>query len=241
MLENMNTWKETLLSLQEGCQKNEAVIEEVRKEIEAQEERNRQAVRGMADRLKAQIASLEDLLKTVQSDSLYLVPADHSDRDSYIDSLHQALTRSEELLASTLSLLDEKESAAPAKPEEEAKQAREEPVIPPFPQSALLGNWIHYFQKDMYTCQCFWADGEFKEYDFKDRRLIEERSGSYRIDDHDVLMTYSNGKKAVYTVTGFSVDCLDYLIDDTAIRFDYMPEDLLNSLLEENADRLGRI
>lgn len=102
-----------------------------------------------------------------------------------------------------------------------------------FPRQALLGNWIHYFTKDMFTCQCFWDDSEFKEYDFKNNELVEERSGTFHVKDGKVYMDYTEGRQSVYTVTNYSDDCLEYLINRTAIRFDYMPEDQLNSLLEK--------
>lgn len=104
-----------------------------------------------------------------------------------------------------------------------------------FPRQALLGNWIHYFSKDMFTCQCFWDDSEFKEYDFKNNELVEERSGKFHVKDGKVYMDYDEGRQAVYTVTGYSNDCLDYLINRTPIRFDYMPEELLNNLLENTS------
>lgn len=68
-----------------------------------------------------------------------------------------------------------------------------------------------YFQKDLYTCQSFWDDHEFKEYDFRGKELMEERSGSYAVENGKVLLTYPDGKKMVYVVTGYSDDCLDYL------------------------------
>lgn len=104
-----------------------------------------------------------------------------------------------------------------------------------FPRQALLGNWIHYFSKDMFTCQCFWDDSEFKEYDFKNNELVEERSGKFHVKDGKVYMDYDEGSQAIYTVTGYSNDCLDYLINRTPIRFDYMPEELLNNLLENTS------
>ncbi len=104
-----------------------------------------------------------------------------------------------------------------------------------FPRQALLGNWIHYFSKDMFTCQCFWDDSEFKEYDFKNNELVEERSGKFHVKDGKVYMDYDEGRQAIYTVTGYSNDCLDYLINRTPIRFDYMPEELLNNLLENTS------
>ena len=84
----------------------------------------------------------------------------------------------------------------------------------------------------MFTCQCFWDDSEFKEYDFKNNELVEERSGKFHVKDGKVYMDYDEGSQAIYTVTGYSNDCLDYLINRTPIRFDYMPEELLNNLLE---------
>lgn len=153
-------------------------------------------------------------------------------------------------------------SVAPAKVEEpetaEAVQAATEPAVTMedvqnsetipleeeeevlsigFSPAALYGNWIHYFSKDKFTCQSFWEDGEVREYDFVGSNLVEERTGQYEVRDGKVYLKFTNATPTEYTVTGYSDDCLDYLVDSKPIRFDYMPEHLLNSLFEDSAQQ----
>lgn len=249
---DIKVWKDTLNELQNLSEMNEIVIHEVQEEIALQEERKKEEVQKLYEKVKAQEESLEALQKTLDTNSLFPLPVDQQAKDSFVQSVDERLANTRALLEATRHLLDSPTTSketlaklhgrslpAPASASSGADKAsqsvKEEPVKDnSFPQQALLGNWIHYFQKDMFTCQCFWDDGEFKEYDFIDGSLVEERTGTFRIADRQVVLRFSDGKKTRYTITGYSDDCLDYLIDDTPIRFDYMPEDLLNALLEDS-------
>lgn len=234
---DIKVWKDILTELQSNSEQNEVVIQEIQEEISLQEQRNKLEVKKLYEQIKEQTASLEKLLQDVKKDTLFTLPADEPTRESFIKTLEERLENSRQLMDYTASLLDT-QTTAPETIEKirfGSRSKKANGVRAQFPRQALLGNWIHYFTRDMFTCQCFWDDGEFKEYDFRDNRLVEERNGKFHVDQNKVVMDYDEGKQAVYTVTGYSDDCLDYLINKTPIRFDYMPEDLLNTLLEENA------
>lgn len=231
---DIKVWKDILSELKANSEQNEVVISEIQEEIALQQQRNKQEVMTLCDTLREQTKSLEELLHTVKTGGLFTLPADHKTQQSFEQSLEERLENSRQLLDYAQNLLEA--GTTPSKTLETLHKPVSAPdkesVRAQFPRHALLGNWIHYFTKEMFTCQCFWDDSEFKEYDFKDNRLVEERSGTFKVENNKVIMDYEEGKQAVYTVTGYSDDCLDYLINRTPIRFDYMPEDLLNNLLE---------
>lgn len=234
---DIKVWKDILSELQSNSEQNQVVIQEIQEEITLQEQRNKLEVKKLYEQIKEQTESLEKLLANLKKDTLFTLPADEATRESFEKTLEERLENSRQLMDYTASLLDT-QTTAPETIEKirfGSRKAKESAVRAQFPRQSLLGNWIHYFTRDMFTCQCFWDDGEFKEYDFRDNRLVEERNGKFHVEDNKVIMDYDEGKQAVYTVTGYSDDCLDYLINKTPIRFDYMPEDLLNTLLEENA------
>lgn len=233
---DIKVWKDILTELKTNSEANEVVITEIKEEISLQEQRNKREVKKLYEKVKAQTEDLEALLARLKSDELFALPSDEPTRESFMKSVEERLENSRQLVDYARSLLDS--TTTSTETFERLRRSKKEPAVrATFPRQALLGNWIHYFTKDMFTCQCFWDDDEFKEYDFRDNKLVEERSGKFRVEDGKVLMDYSEGKTAVYTVTGYSDDCLDYLINKTPIRFDYMPEDLLNNLLEENVKK----
>lgn len=237
---DIKVWKDILSELKTNCEQNEIVISEIEEEIKLQEQRNKQEVKKLYEQVHRQTEELEALLKKLKDDTLFSLPADQETLASFEKTIQERLQNSRQVTDYTASLLDSRtttpETIEKLRPGSRSAQKGSRDfgkVRASFPKDALLGNWIHYFTKDMFTCQSFWDDNEFKEYDFKNRELVEERSGRFRIEEGKVIMDYEEGKQAVYTVTGYSDDCLDYLINRTPIRFDYMPEDLLNSLLEE--------
>ncbi len=234
---DIKVWKDILTDLKESSEKNEIVITEIQEEITLQEQRNKQEVQELYETVSKQSEQLEALLKQLDEGALFTLPSDQETLESFKKSIEDRLENSRQLVDYAKSLLDAR-TTAPETIESirlgsrlDKSRLNKPAVKATFPREALLGNWIHYFSKDMFTCQCFWDDSEFKEYDFKDNKLVEERDGHFRVDDGKVYMDYNEGRESVYTVTGYSDDCLDYLINKTSIRFDYMPEDLLNSLL----------
>ncbi len=333
-LSDVKAWKEILNELKSSSEQNEVVISEIKEEIALQEQRNKREVQKQYEQLRDQTQALENLLQTLQTGTLFSLPADQDTLSSFEQTLNERLELSRQLMEDAKTLLDSQTTPTEtleklrngsrrernrsllrnatskeqlSKEDREAREAQsltaianisttgfpslsdesqeesesqtstkeakairrngrtsqqENKALPmranttktktswdgrasntansqeelavraKFPRQALLGNWIHYFSKEMFTCQCFWDDSEFKEYDFKNNELVEERSGKFHVKDGKVYMDYDEGRQAVYTVTGYSNDCLDYLINRTPIRFDYMPEELLNTLLE---------
>lgn len=230
-------WKDIISKLQTNIEENKAMIEEIKEQIVLQEERNKKEIQRLADEARAQQKDLEDLLAQVDSDELFSLPSDQEARVAFVESLKQRIDQSKQIVDYAQTLLN-----TPAATQETIEKIRRTaPAIPAvdptavegFDASSLLGNWIHYFQKDIFTCQSFWDDKAFKEFDFRGTRLDADRGGTYEVKDGKVILTYDDGKKDEYAVTGYSVDCMDYLIDGRPYRFDYMPEDLLNSLLEQ--------
>ena len=233
---DIKVWKDILNELKSNSEANEVVITEIKEEISLQEQRNKREVMKLYEKVKAQSEDLEKLLASLKSDELFTLPSDEQARDSFIKSVEERLENSHQLVDYARNLLETTTTSTDTI--EKLRRTKKEPAVrEQFPRQALLGNWIHYFTKDMFTCQCFWDDNEFKEYDFRDNKLVEERSGKFRVEDGKVHMDYDEGKTATYSVTGYSDDCLDYLINKTPIRFDYMPEDLLNNLLEGSAKK----
>ncbi|WP_288338943.1 hypothetical protein [uncultured Allobaculum sp.] len=237
---DIQVWKDIFSQLQTNIQDNDQMIREIKEQIALQEERNKQEIQKMVQTATSQKEELESLLAQVSQDGLFSLPADEEARNAFESSLKERIEQCTQVIDFAQSLL-----GMPATSEETLDKIRlgsrkdkeiQDVVASGFSERSLLGNWIHYFQKDLYTCQSFWDDHEFKEYDFRGKELMEERSGSYAVENGKVLLTYPDGKKMVYVVTGYSDDCLDYLISGTPIRFDYMPEDILNTLLEENAN-----
>ncbi|MGM9960492.1 MAG: hypothetical protein ACI32F_04160 [Allobaculum sp.] len=235
---DIKIWKNLLSDLQKSTEQNEVVMEEIEEEIALQEQRNKREVLQMYEKVIEQTHSLEKLLENLKSDTLFSLPEDVKTKESFIQSVEERLENSRKLAKAAEELLNTQTTTQETI--ENIRSGRRDErtsVRARFPREAILGNWIHYFTKDMFTCQCFWDDGEFKEYDFRDDRLVEERDGHFRVQNNQVLLDYDEGKQAIYTVTGFSDDCLDYLINKTSIRFDYMPEEALNGLLEGNSRR----
>lgn len=227
---DIKVWKDLLAQLQSAASQNEVVMDEVRQEVELQQQQRRQEAQALAETLRQQADSLEALIAQTSNGDLVGEEA---------ASLKKSL---EDRLASTRNLIsyaDQMLKQAGAKQPEEKSGAVSAPgkaaAIPNyFRKDLLLGNWIHHFSDRLFTCQSFWNDGTFKEYDFKDGSLISEREGNFEVDHNTVYLTYAEGKKAEYHVTGFSDDFIDYLIDKTPVKFDYMPENLLNSFLDQS-------
>lgn len=234
---DIKVWKELLSQLQSTVSQNDVVIDEIREEVRLQQQRNKQEIRKLAAKIAEQSAALEALLAELNAGDLFSLPSDQETLESFRSSLQERLEASRMLVSYTGRMLDSKttdnetmEKIRVGKRDEAQRTAGYVPRH--FRQDLLLGNWIHHFSDQLFTCQSFWQDGTFKEYDFKDGSLIEEREGTYTVEDDRVYLSYEEGKKHVYTVTDFSDDFVDYLIEGTPVKFDYMPENLLNSFLE---------
>lgn len=239
LLESQTTPSETIEKLRAGSrrERNRNLLKSQPKEELSKEDR--------AAREAQSLTAIANISTTGFSDSPDLTQKSDEDQEEK-EKEEKVDTRSKEFKEARRNSKDNRDSRKetralplrntqtfPAKESRKNQETNDLAVRARFPRQALLGNWIHYFTRDMFTCQCFWEDGEFKEYDFKENELVEERSGHFHVKDGKVYMDYSEGRQAVYTVTGYSEDCLDYLINHTAIRFDYMPEDKLNDLLEK--------
>lgn len=238
---DINAWKSLLSALEEASKENELVIHEIEEEIALQEQRKKQEVARLTEQLSVQIADLQNLLATLESTTLFSMPSDQEALASYkkavagrLEQAQKLYDQAEAMLTEKTAPLQEGEHAVVVEEAEEVVTPEETVVENGFVQDNLLGNWIHYFDPNRFTCQSFWNDGAFKEYDFKNEKLIEEREGSYDVKDGKVSLTYADGHTAQYNVTGYSEDCIDYLIDEMPIRFDYMPEHKLNSYLESS-------
>lgn len=235
---DINAWKNLLSDLQKNTEQNEVVMEEIEEEIELQHQRHKQEVLEMYEKVVEQTRSLEKLLSQLKTDTSFSLPEDVKTKESFIMSVEERLENSKKLAKAAEELLNT-QTTTPEKIETIRNGRRDErtQVRARFPREAILGNWIHYFTKDKFTCQCFWDDGDFKEYDFLNDRLVEERNGRFRVQNNQVLLDYDEGRQAVYTVCGYSDDCLDYLINKTSVRFDYISEEDLNRLLEGSLRR----
>lgn len=230
---DINIWKNLLSDLQKNTEQNEVVMEEIEEEIDLQHQRHKQEVLEMYEKVVEQMHALEKLLDDLKTDTSFSLPEDVKTKESFIQSVEERLDNSKKLAKTAEDLLNT-QTTTPEKIETIRIGRRDDrtQVRARFPREAILGNWIHYFTKDMFTCQCFWDDGDFKEYDFRNDRLVEERTGTFRVQNNQVLLNYDEGRQAVYTVCGYSDECLDYLINKTSVRFDYIAEEDLNRLLE---------
>lgn len=233
MSTDTSVWKETLSQLQSDVQDNQDLIQQIRTQIALETERNKKEVQKLSAQAAKQQEELEELLRQVEGDDLFYLPSDKEAKDAFTQGLKERLGASRQVVVFAQNLLETPTASKEVLDKIRSGSTREANVsASDFDVAALSGNWIHYFQKDMFTCQSFWDDGDFKEYDFRGNKLVEDREGKYEIKDGQVVLHFSNGEEARYTVTGFSPDCLDYLIVDTPIRFDYIPAELLNSMLE---------
>lgn len=235
---DINIWKNLLSDLQKNTEQNEVVMEEIEEEMELQQQRHKQEVLEMYEKVVEQMQALEKLLSDLKTDTSFSLPEDVKTKESFICSVEERLENSKKLAKTAQELLNT-QTTTPETIETIRVGRRDErtQVRARFPREAILGNWIHYFTKDMFTCQCFWDDGDFKEYDFRNDRLVEERTGHYRVQNNQVLLDYDEGRQSVYTVCGYSDECLDYLINKTSVRFDYIAEEDLNRLLEGSIRR----
>lgn len=235
---DINIWKNLLSDLQKNTEQNEVVMEEIEEEMELQQQRHKKEVLEMYEKVVEQTHALEKLLDDLKNDTSFSLPEDVKTKESFIHSVEERLEYSKNLAKTAAELLNT-QTTTPEKIETIRIGRREDrtQVRARFPREAILGNWIHYFTKDMFTCQCFWDDGDFKEYDFRNDRLVEERTGHFRVQNNQVLLDYDEGRQAVYTVCGYSDECLDYLINKTSVRFDYIAEEDLNRLLEGSSHR----
>lgn len=102
-----------------------------------------------------------------------------------------------------------------------------------FKKDVLLGNWICTVKPDQFVCQSFWADGIFREYEFTNGALTAETEGRYLVENGKVFLNRHRQNSILLRVQGFDEDVIDYLIEGQKVRFQYMPEDVLNRYLEQ--------
>lgn len=237
---DVNVWKELLQELLETSDQNNVILSEIREEIERQKQRNKKEVQQVAFALEKQKGELESLIQELQESSLFSMPGDKDALDSFVSTITAQLDKTNQLLNYTNSMLE----AGTTSPEliekirvgSRSGREKSHAYLPKlFRKEHLLGNWIHYFDNSTFTCQSFWDDNTFKEYDFEEGMVVGEREGTYEIESGDVKLAYANGKKDEYFVTGFSDERIDYLIHGSAVQFDYMPESLLNDFLDADS------
>lgn len=234
---DVNKWKELLQDLNDTFEQNKLIIQEIREQIELQKQRNKKEVQHLSQEVSGQLSDLQNLINELDESELFNLPSDTRTRDSFLSTLQSQLDKSRNLIQYSGSLLESQ--TTPDSTIEKIKvgtrrsKERVNTYLPKlFRQEHILGNWVHYFDKDRFTCQSFWDDDTFKEYDFDKGQLIEEREGAYNIDHGKVSLRYSDGTRQVYTVTGFSDQKVNYNIHGTDVEFDYMPENLLNEFLD---------
>ncbi|WP_273235627.1 hypothetical protein [Ileibacterium valens] len=237
---DINTWKELHQDLSDTVEQNKVIIREIKEEVELQKQRNKKEVQALSDEIAAQLADLESLLKELDQTELFTLPSDLKTRDSFIATLTSQLDKSRNLVNYSSSLLDSQ--TTPESTIEKIKvgtrrnKERVHNYLPKlFRQEHILGNWVHRFNENQFTCQSFWDDDTFKEYDFDHGKLVEEREGTYSIDQDKVSLRYQDGTKMDYTVTGFSDETISYQINKSKMDFDYMPEATLNQFLDEDS------
>ncbi len=237
---DINTWKELLQDLTDTVEQNKVIIREIKEEVELQKQRNKKEVQALSEEISSQLADLETLLKELDQTELFTLPSDLKTRDSFVATLTSQLDKSRNLVNYSSSLLESQ--TTPESTIEKIKlgtrrsKERVHNYLPKlFRQEHILGNWVHHFNPDQFTCQSYWDDDTFKEYDFDHGSLVEEREGTYTIDQGKVTLRYQDGTRQDYQVTGFSDQSISYLINKAAVEFDYMPENLLNQFLDEDA------
>lgn len=237
---DINTWKELLQDLSDTVEQNKVIIREIKEEVELQKQRNKKEVQALSDEISAQLSDLESLLKELDQTELFTLPSDLKTRDSFVAMLTSQLDKSRNLVSYSSSLLDSQ--TTPESTIEKIKvgtrrsKERVHNYLPKlFRQEHILGNWVHHFNQDQFTCQSYWDDDTFKEYDFDHGSLVEEREGTYAIDHGKVTLRYQDGTRNELDVTGFSDKSISYMIHKTPVDFDYMPENLLNQFLDEDA------
>lgn len=250
---NMNdkhSWKKFLENLQKTSEENSLILQEINDEIERQKEKRKQEIELAVSELQNQMSHFQQLLSKVQDDTLFLLSDDQEASDSLTRSLLNQAEKTRTLLEQAEDLLRHfEESQQPAANTESDSAEDERQVVRSradkgrsitylpklFRKEHILGNWIHYFDNSTFTCQSFWDDGTFKEYDFEDNSMVGEREGTFDISEGSLLLNYESGKKDAYQITGFSDERIDYKIHGTSVQFDYMPESLLNNFLDASA------
>jgi hypothetical protein len=257
---DLKVWKELFTELQSAADQNEQALAQARAVLQEKENESKQKLLDLCSTIKNQNSQLESLYQQIQE---YSFPGEAAVDDpavqERISKNHDLIELADEVLSEAPAAAykepaaDSKkvDAAEPAKkqeaPEQAAPEAVEEVVTETIEESAkpakkkhkfdldqLLGNWIHNFSDTQFTCQSFWQDGAFKEYDFNDGRLVEERAGTFTITPGTLNLHYDEGKDAVYKVESYNYDDIYYDIDGVSVKFEYMPEDLLNRFLEDD-------
>lgn len=234
---DITAWKTLLQDLIDTTTENKVILDEIREEVDRQKQRNKKQVQEVAESLKSQKKDLEDLLQDLQNDSLFYLPSDKEVLHSFTHSLIAQIDKTKQLLSYTDNML-EAETTSPLVMEKIKMPSRSDKSVSHtylpklFRKEHILGNWVHYFDNDTFTCQSYWDDDTFKEYDFADGKIVGEKEGTFSIDSGQIHLDYADGKSDEYLITGFSDERIEYLIHGTSIQFDYMPETLLNDFID---------
>lgn len=244
---DINAWKDLLSSLKEISAQNAAVIKDIRTEMELQRQKNKKEIQKVSAQLSNQTLELEELLATLDTDDLFSLPSDQNALKELKSALEDQIEKSRKLLKQTEDMLEV--SIAPSSTETAEKvkvgtrsNKEKSLVYAPrnFKKEYLVGNWIHYYDKQnkesqKFTCQTFTPNNVIREYDIQGGSILHQREGTYTIDDQVVEVTFRDGSQARYTVEGFGDSSMDYDINGSKIRFDYMPDELLNSVINASS------
>ncbi|MCF0246880.1 MAG: hypothetical protein HUJ55_08685 [Ileibacterium sp.] len=234
---DVKVWKELLDELKEISEQNRVILNEIKEEIELQKQRNKAEIQALSAEVSNQASALEALLRELESENLFGLPSDQTTLNSFKSTLQAQLEKTRQLVSYSRSLLDSQTTSQSTiekiKIGTRRSRERSQNYLPKlFRSEYLLGNWILHHDDDNFTCQSFWDDETFKEYDFKGHELEAEREGTYEVGNGQVRLIYSDGTTKDYTVAGFTDQSIDYIIEGVPVQFDYMPENLLNDFLD---------
>ncbi|MCF0260110.1 MAG: hypothetical protein HUJ54_09650 [Erysipelotrichaceae bacterium] len=239
---DVKVWKDLLDELKEISEQNRVILNEIKEEIELQKQRNKAEILALSAEVSNQASALEGLLRELDAENLFGLPSDQTTLNSFKSTLQAQLEKTKQLVSYSRSLLDSQTTSQSTiekiKIGTRRSRERSQNYLPKlFRSEYLLGNWIIHHDNDSFTCQSFWDDASFKEYDFKGQELTEEREGTYEVGNGQLHMVFSDGTVKDCTVSGFTDQSIDYIIDGKPVQYDYMPENLLNDFLDGQAPK----
>lgn len=237
---DISKWRDLLQDLTDTAEQNRVIIREIRDEVELQKQRNKKEIQKLSQEVGVQVQDLEDLIRELDQTELFTLPSDLKARDSFMATLQAQVEKSKKLVRTADSMLDSQTTADTTmeKIRIGTRKSRERvnSYLPKlFRQEHILGNWIHRFNQDQFTCQSFWDDSTFKEYDFDHGKLADEREGTYQVNQDEVTLRYQDGTKDTYKVLSFSDQSINYNVGGNEAVFEYMPETVLNKYLDEDS------
>lgn len=229
MTNDIKIWKDLSANLGSVYEENKAVLQMAQKEIETELDKNKKEAYAKLKELQSQIEQFDELLNLLEQKDLFT-----EDNEQLIENLQLQKEKSQVLADHITSLLNE-EGQEQEENTIKSRSSREKSMnYHPrnFKDSFLLGNWICYLPDNRFTCQSFWKDKTFKEYVFEHSKLIQEREGTYQLQPGKLILKDLH-KTQVFTIQGFTDDSIEYDVDGRHFLFQYMPEELLNSFLQD--------